>query len=153
MKASFSKFIFYWSHKAVWGSSTLTVNPAYEGMWIWAFTRYYSFLMLVILYVSAFECVCVCVCGCVCVCVCRFEFSVSIVELPRRTLDVAVKNGGGLLSKHKGLLGKVSGNERGRANAEGEREWRGGLGGLPDRTSQRSFPQRASMQGSVVSRI
>ncbi|KAK3534651.1 hypothetical protein QTP86_018194 [Hemibagrus guttatus] len=38
---------------------------------------------------------------------CRFEFSVSLVELHRRTLDVAVKNGGGLLSKHKGLLGKV----------------------------------------------
>ncbi|KAG5265263.1 hypothetical protein AALO_G00240300 [Alosa alosa] len=36
-----------------------------------------------------------------------FEFSVSIVELHRRTLDVAVKNGGGILSKHKGLLGKV----------------------------------------------
>uniref|UniRef100_A0A8C2ZUX0 Extended synaptotagmin 2 n=1 Tax=Cyclopterus lumpus TaxID=8103 RepID=A0A8C2ZUX0_CYCLU len=36
-----------------------------------------------------------------------FEFSVSLVELHRRTLDVAVKNGGGLLSKHKGLLGKV----------------------------------------------
>uniref|UniRef100_A0A671MF23 Extended synaptotagmin-2-like n=1 Tax=Sinocyclocheilus anshuiensis TaxID=1608454 RepID=A0A671MF23_9TELE len=36
-----------------------------------------------------------------------FEFSVSIVELHRRTLDVAVKNGGGLLSKHKVLLGKV----------------------------------------------
>jgi len=32
---------------------------------------------------------------------------VSIVELHRRTLDVAVKNGGGLLSKHKVLLGKV----------------------------------------------
>lgn len=29
------------------------------------------------------------------------------MELHRRTLDVAVKNGGGLLSKHKGLLGKV----------------------------------------------
>lgn len=43
-----------------------------------------------------------------CVCVCRFEFSVSIVELHRRTLDVAVKNGGSILSKHKGLLGKVS---------------------------------------------
>uniref|UniRef100_A0A7N6BDU2 Extended synaptotagmin-like protein 2a n=1 Tax=Anabas testudineus TaxID=64144 RepID=A0A7N6BDU2_ANATE len=47
---------------------------------------------------------------------CRFDvhrscqtvlFSVSLVELNRRTLDVAVKNGGGLLSKHKGLLGKV----------------------------------------------
>ncbi|XP_072296642.1 extended synaptotagmin-2-like isoform X2 [Eucyclogobius newberryi] len=36
-----------------------------------------------------------------------FEFNVSVVELHRRTLDVAVKNGGGLLSKHKGLLGKV----------------------------------------------
>lgn len=36
-----------------------------------------------------------------------FEFSVSLVELHRRTLDVAVKNGGGILSKHRGLLGKV----------------------------------------------
>ncbi|CAN9503497.1 unnamed protein product [Ophioblennius macclurei] len=36
-----------------------------------------------------------------------FEFSVALLELHRRTLDVAVKNGGGLLSKHKGLLGKV----------------------------------------------
>ncbi|XP_077412435.1 extended synaptotagmin-2 [Vanacampus margaritifer] len=36
-----------------------------------------------------------------------FEFSVSLVELHRRILDVAVKNSGGLLSKHKGLLGKV----------------------------------------------
>ncbi|KAK7163508.1 hypothetical protein R3I93_007535 [Phoxinus phoxinus] len=36
-----------------------------------------------------------------------FEFSVSLVELPRRILDVAVKNGGGILSKHRGLLGKV----------------------------------------------
>lgn len=31
-----------------------------------------------------------------------------MVELHRRTLDVAVKNGGGILSKHKGLLGKVT---------------------------------------------
>uniref|UniRef100_A0A8C6WVL5 Extended synaptotagmin-like protein 2a n=1 Tax=Neogobius melanostomus TaxID=47308 RepID=A0A8C6WVL5_9GOBI len=38
-----------------------------------------------------------------------FEFSVSVVELHRRTLDVAVKNGGGLLSKHRGLLGKFWG--------------------------------------------
>uniref|UniRef100_A0AAQ5ZYT6 Extended synaptotagmin-like protein 2b n=1 Tax=Amphiprion ocellaris TaxID=80972 RepID=A0AAQ5ZYT6_AMPOC len=37
-----------------------------------------------------------------------FEFSVSMVELHRRTLDVAVKNGGSILSKHKGLLGKVT---------------------------------------------
>ncbi|KAK7176244.1 hypothetical protein R3I93_000490 [Phoxinus phoxinus] len=36
-----------------------------------------------------------------------FEFSVSVVELHRRILDVAVKNGGGLLSKHKVLLGKA----------------------------------------------
>ncbi|XP_066537467.1 extended synaptotagmin-2 [Hoplias malabaricus] len=36
-----------------------------------------------------------------------FEFIVSVVELHRRTLDVAVKNGGGILSKNKGLLGKV----------------------------------------------
>lgn len=36
-----------------------------------------------------------------------FEFSVSLVELHRRTLDVAVKNGGGILSKSRGLLGKV----------------------------------------------
>ncbi|XP_062850579.1 extended synaptotagmin-2 [Trichomycterus rosablanca] len=36
-----------------------------------------------------------------------FEFSVPTVELHRRTLDVAVKNGVGLLSKNKGLLGKV----------------------------------------------
>uniref|UniRef100_A0A1A8EM74 Extended synaptotagmin-like protein 2 n=1 Tax=Nothobranchius korthausae TaxID=1143690 RepID=A0A1A8EM74_9TELE len=36
-----------------------------------------------------------------------FEFNVSVMELQRRTLDVAVKNGGSLLSKNKGLLGKV----------------------------------------------
>ncbi|XP_046879882.1 extended synaptotagmin-2-A isoform X3 [Hypomesus transpacificus] len=36
-----------------------------------------------------------------------FEFSVSMVELHRRTLDVTVKNGGSILSKHKGLLGKA----------------------------------------------
>lgn len=43
-----------------------------------------------------------------CNCVHRFEFSVSLVELHRRTLDVAVKNGGGILSKNRGLLGKVT---------------------------------------------
>ncbi|KAG1939543.1 extended synaptotagmin-2 [Pimephales promelas] len=37
-----------------------------------------------------------------------YEFSVSLVELHRRVLDVAVKNGGGILSKHRGLLGKVT---------------------------------------------
>ncbi|XP_058483733.1 extended synaptotagmin-2-like [Solea solea] len=36
-----------------------------------------------------------------------FEFSVSLAELHRRTLDVAVKNSGSLLSKHRGLLGKI----------------------------------------------
>ncbi|KAM9308201.1 extended synaptotagmin-2 [Gastrophryne carolinensis] len=36
-----------------------------------------------------------------------FEFSVSLPELPRRTLDVAVKNSGGFLSRDKGLLGKL----------------------------------------------
>uniref|UniRef100_A0A8C5AEB2 Extended synaptotagmin-like protein 2b n=1 Tax=Gadus morhua TaxID=8049 RepID=A0A8C5AEB2_GADMO len=36
-----------------------------------------------------------------------FEFSVSMVELHRRSLDVAVKTGGRVLTKHKGLLGKV----------------------------------------------
>lgn len=44
-------------------------------------------------------------------CLCRFEFNVSLMELQRRILDVAVKNGGGLLSKHKGLLGKVQTSE------------------------------------------
>ncbi|MGH0170523.1 UNVERIFIED_CONTAM: hypothetical protein FKN15_002727 [Acipenser sinensis] len=36
-----------------------------------------------------------------------FDFSVSLIEVHRRTLDVAVKNSGGFLSKDKGLLGKV----------------------------------------------
>ncbi|XP_053115146.1 extended synaptotagmin-2 isoform X2 [Hemicordylus capensis] len=36
-----------------------------------------------------------------------FDYSVSLPELQRRTLDVAVKNSGGFLSKDKGLLGKV----------------------------------------------
>ncbi|XP_033848372.2 extended synaptotagmin-2-A-like isoform X2 [Acipenser ruthenus] len=36
-----------------------------------------------------------------------FDFSVSLIEVPRRTLDVAVKNSGGFLSKDKGLLGKA----------------------------------------------
>ncbi|XP_054511413.1 extended synaptotagmin-2 isoform X5 [Pan troglodytes] len=38
---------------------------------------------------------------------CSFDFSVSLPEVQRRTLDVAVKNSGGFLSKDKGLLGKV----------------------------------------------
>ncbi|KAM4706052.1 extended synaptotagmin-2 isoform 2-T2 [Rhinophrynus dorsalis] len=36
-----------------------------------------------------------------------FEFSVSLADIQRRTLDVAVKNSGGFLSRDKGLLGKV----------------------------------------------
>uniref|UniRef100_A0A7M4EG80 Extended synaptotagmin 2 n=1 Tax=Crocodylus porosus TaxID=8502 RepID=A0A7M4EG80_CROPO len=36
-----------------------------------------------------------------------FDFSVSFPEVQRRTLDVAVKNSGGFLSKDKGLLGKL----------------------------------------------
>ncbi|XP_048866680.1 extended synaptotagmin-2-like isoform X2 [Brienomyrus brachyistius] len=36
-----------------------------------------------------------------------FEFSVPQTELYKRILDVTVKNGGGILPKHKGLLGKV----------------------------------------------
>uniref|UniRef100_A0A3B3RRH3 Extended synaptotagmin 2 n=1 Tax=Paramormyrops kingsleyae TaxID=1676925 RepID=A0A3B3RRH3_9TELE len=35
-----------------------------------------------------------------------FEFNVPQTELHRRILDVTVKNGGGILPKHKGLLGK-----------------------------------------------
>uniref|UniRef100_A0A6Q2X729 Extended synaptotagmin-like protein 2b n=1 Tax=Esox lucius TaxID=8010 RepID=A0A6Q2X729_ESOLU len=41
-----------------------------------------------------------------------FEFSVSVVELHRRSLDIAVKNGGSILSKHRGLLGKVASPHR-----------------------------------------
>ncbi|XP_061613783.1 LOW QUALITY PROTEIN: extended synaptotagmin-2 [Phyllopteryx taeniolatus] len=52
-----------------------------------------------------------------------FEFSVSIVELHRRTLDVAVKNGGNILSKHKGLLGKVLVDLSGEDIAKGYTQW------------------------------
>uniref|UniRef100_A0A669EQC2 Extended synaptotagmin 2 n=1 Tax=Oreochromis niloticus TaxID=8128 RepID=A0A669EQC2_ORENI len=52
-----------------------------------------------------------------------FEFSVSIVELHRRTLDVAVKNGGSILSKHKGLLGKVLVDLSGDDIAKGITQW------------------------------
>ncbi|XP_051910054.1 extended synaptotagmin-2 isoform X2 [Hippocampus zosterae] len=52
-----------------------------------------------------------------------FEFSVSIVELHRRTLDVAVKNGGNILSKHKGLLGKVLVDLSGEDIAKGWTQW------------------------------
>ncbi|XP_006011666.1 extended synaptotagmin-2-A isoform X2 [Latimeria chalumnae] len=36
-----------------------------------------------------------------------FDFSVPLADVHKRTLDVAVKNSGGFLSKDKGLLGKV----------------------------------------------
>ncbi|XP_057680662.1 extended synaptotagmin-2 isoform X2 [Corythoichthys intestinalis] len=52
-----------------------------------------------------------------------FEFSVSTVELHRRTLDVAVKNGGNILSKHKGLLGKVLVDLSGEDIAKGWTQW------------------------------
>ncbi|KAF1384229.1 hypothetical protein PFLUV_G00140550 [Perca fluviatilis] len=52
-----------------------------------------------------------------------FDFSVSLVELHRRTLDVAVKNGGGLLSKHKGLLGKVLVDLTHEDSAKGWTQW------------------------------
>ncbi|XP_035270936.1 extended synaptotagmin-2-A isoform X1 [Anguilla anguilla] len=52
-----------------------------------------------------------------------FEFSVSTVELHRRTLDIAVKNGGGLLSKQKGLLGKVMLDLTHEEMAKGWTQW------------------------------
>ncbi|XP_058482791.1 extended synaptotagmin-2 isoform X1 [Solea solea] len=52
-----------------------------------------------------------------------FEFNVSMVELHRRTLDVAVKNGGSILSKHKGLLGKVLVDLSGEDIARGWTQW------------------------------
>ncbi|KAM3860757.1 extended synaptotagmin-2-A [Diretmus argenteus] len=52
-----------------------------------------------------------------------FEFSVSMVELHRRTLDVAVKNGGSILSKHKGLLGKVLIDLSGEDISKGWTQW------------------------------
>uniref|UniRef100_A0A8D3AHN9 Extended synaptotagmin 2 n=1 Tax=Scophthalmus maximus TaxID=52904 RepID=A0A8D3AHN9_SCOMX len=52
-----------------------------------------------------------------------FEFSVSMVELHRRTLDVAVKNGGSILSKHRGLLGKVLVDLSGEDISRGWTQW------------------------------
>ncbi|KAM9826925.1 extended synaptotagmin-2-B [Neosynchiropus ocellatus] len=52
-----------------------------------------------------------------------FEFSVSTVELHRRTLDVAVKNGGSILSKHRGLLGKVLVDLSGEDISRGWTQW------------------------------
>ncbi|KAJ3611722.1 hypothetical protein NHX12_021736 [Muraenolepis orangiensis] len=52
-----------------------------------------------------------------------FEFSVSMVELHRRSLDVAVKNGGRVLSKNKGLLGKVLVDLSGEDISKGWTQW------------------------------
>ncbi|KAL1006794.1 hypothetical protein UPYG_G00077190 [Umbra pygmaea] len=52
-----------------------------------------------------------------------FEFSVSMVELHRRSLDVAVKNGGSILSKHRGLLGKVMVDLSGEDISKGWTQW------------------------------
>uniref|UniRef100_A0A4W5L5U8 Extended synaptotagmin 2 n=1 Tax=Hucho hucho TaxID=62062 RepID=A0A4W5L5U8_9TELE len=52
-----------------------------------------------------------------------FEFSVSMVELHRRTLDIAVKNGGSILSKHRGLLGKVVVDFSGEDITKGWTQW------------------------------
>ncbi|XP_024230572.1 extended synaptotagmin-2 isoform X3 [Oncorhynchus tshawytscha] len=52
-----------------------------------------------------------------------FEFSVSMVELHRRTLDIAVKNGGSILSKHRGLLGKVMVDLSGEDISKGWTQW------------------------------
>ncbi|KAJ8010224.1 hypothetical protein DPEC_G00072780 [Dallia pectoralis] len=52
-----------------------------------------------------------------------FEFSVSVVELHRRSLDIAVKNRGSILSKHRGLLGKVAVDLSGEDITKGWTQW------------------------------
>ncbi|XP_054989914.1 extended synaptotagmin-2 isoform X2 [Sorex araneus] len=52
-----------------------------------------------------------------------FDFSVSLPEVQRRTLDVAVKNSGGFLSKDKGLLGKVLVSLASEELAKGWTQW------------------------------
>lgn len=52
-----------------------------------------------------------------------FDFSVSLPEVQRRTLDVAVKNSGGFLSKDKGLLGKVLVGLASEELAKGWTQW------------------------------
>ncbi|XP_038149487.1 extended synaptotagmin-2 isoform X2 [Cyprinodon tularosa] len=51
------------------------------------------------------------------------EFSVGSNEYHKRILDVAVKNGGGLLSKNRGLLGKVLVNLVNEDISKGWTEW------------------------------
>ncbi|KAM8822503.1 extended synaptotagmin-2 isoform 5-T5 [Spinachia spinachia] len=69
-----------------------------------------------------------------------FEFSVSMVELHRRTLDVAVKNGGSILSKHKGLLGKVLVDLSGDNISQGCTQWYDLSDDGPSSQSIRSIP-------------
>uniref|UniRef100_A0A3P9M314 Extended synaptotagmin 2 n=1 Tax=Oryzias latipes TaxID=8090 RepID=A0A3P9M314_ORYLA len=73
-----------------------------------------------------------------------FEFSVSMVELHRRTLDVAVKNGGSILFKHKGLLGKVLVDLSGDDILKGCTQWynlsEDGLASELRRSSQEAVP-------------
>ncbi|XP_019815094.2 extended synaptotagmin-2 isoform X5 [Bos indicus] len=52
-----------------------------------------------------------------------FDFSVSLPDVQRRTLDVAVKNSGGFLSKDKGLLGKVLVGLASEELAKGWTQW------------------------------
>uniref|UniRef100_A0A8B9XQK3 Extended synaptotagmin 2 n=1 Tax=Bos mutus grunniens TaxID=30521 RepID=A0A8B9XQK3_BOSMU len=54
---------------------------------------------------------------------CSFDFSVSLPDVQRRTLDVAVKNSGGFLSKDKGLLGKVLVGLASEELAKGWTQW------------------------------
>lgn len=52
-----------------------------------------------------------------------FDFSVSLPDVQRRILDVAVKNSGGFLSKDKGLLGKVLVGLASEELAKGWTQW------------------------------
>ncbi|KAM5157682.1 extended synaptotagmin-2 isoform 1-T1 [Mantella aurantiaca] len=53
----------------------------------------------------------------------KFEFSVALPDLQRRTLDVAVKNSGGFLSRDKGLLGKLLLDLNSEEIAKGWTQW------------------------------
>ncbi|XP_030827197.1 extended synaptotagmin-2 isoform X2 [Camarhynchus parvulus] len=66
-----------------------------------------------------------------------FDFSVSLPEVQRRTLDVAVKNSGGFLSKDKGLLGKLLIPLQSEELAKGWTQWY-------DLTEDGTRPQGAS---------
>ncbi|XP_018428248.1 PREDICTED: extended synaptotagmin-2 [Nanorana parkeri] len=53
----------------------------------------------------------------------KFEFNVTLPDLQRRTLDVAVKNSGGFLSRDKGLLGKLLLDLNSEEIAKGWTQW------------------------------